>query len=138
MKGKFFIDTNILVYSFESSDKGKKARDLITQALLDHSGIISYQVVQEFINVATRKFKVPMKTEDLSRYLKEVLFQLLEVYSSQELFISALDVSERWKYGYYDSLIIAAALSAECKVIYSEDLQEGQKIYGTTIINPFV
>jgi len=79
-----------------------------------------------------------MLPEDLKRYLKQVLYPLLSVYSSQELYLSALDISERWQYGYYDSLIIAAALSIDCEILYSEDLQHEQKVFGLQIINPFI
>ena len=138
MSAKHFLDTNIIVYSFESSEKGERAQSLIKEALIEGTGHIGYQVIQEFINVATKKFSVPMLPEDLKRYLKQVLYPLLSVYSSQELYLSALDISERWQYGFYDSLIIAAALSIDCEILYSEDLQHGQKVFGLQIINPFI
>ena len=138
MSAKHFLDTNIIVYSFESSEKGERAQSLIKEALIEGTGRIGYQVIQEFINVATKKFSVPMLPEDLKRYLKQVLYPLLSVYSSQELYLSALDISERWQYGFYDSLIIAAALSIDCEILYSEDLQHEQKVFGLQIINPFI
>ena len=98
---------------------------------------MSYQVIQEFVNVASKKFSEPIKIEDIRHYLRQVLFPLLSVYSSQELYMSALDISERWQYSFYDSLIIAGALSIDCKILYSEDLQDGQKIYGLQVVNPF-
>ena len=59
MKDRFFLDTNIIVYSFDSNavEKQKKARELIAESLSSGNGIISVQVVQEFLNVATKKFK---------------------------------------------------------------------------------
>lgn len=137
MSDRYFLDTNIIVYSFESSEKGKRSKKLIKDALTSGRGHVSYQVVQEFINVATRKFSVPMKTDDVRLYLRQVLFPLLTVYSSQELYFSALDISERWQFSFYDSLIIAGALSVDSKTLYSEDLQDGQKVYGLQIVNPF-
>lgn len=71
-------------------------------------------------------------------YLDNVLNRLWEVYPTQKLFHNALDISERWQYSFYDSLIIASAREASCSILYSEDLQHRQKIYSLEIINPFV
>ncbi len=138
MSVKHFLDTNIIIYSFESTEKGERAKALVKEALTIGTGHISYQVVQELINVSSKKFKVPMKTEDIKKYLRHVLYPLLSVYSSQDLYLSALDISERWQYSFYDSLIIASALSIDCEILYSEDLQHGQKVFGLQIINPFI
>ena len=138
MNAKYFLDTNIMVYSFEKSAKAKTAQSLIHEGLANNTAAISYQVVQEFINVASRKFKTPLKETDLTLYLDRVLIPLWSVYSSPELIKSALEIKGRWQYGFYDALIIASALSSNCPILYSEDLHHGQKIYGTEIINPFI
>ncbi len=140
MRDKYFLDTNIFVYSFSSEDKDKrlKSHDLITNALANRYGCISYQVIQEFINVATRKFVTALTIADCRKYLSSVLVPLCEIYSGEWLYFQALEISERWKYSFYDSLIITAAISAECSVIYTEDLQHGQKIQDLEIINPFL
>lgn len=140
MNDKFFIDTNILVYTFDNTDlkKQNKSKEIISTALEKSTGIISYQVIQEFLNVSTRKFKSPLSSTDSQRYLNIVLEPLCEVFSSIELFHQALEIMERWQYSFYDSLIISAAIKADCKLIYSEDLQHKQKIHTLTIINPFI
>ena len=140
MSDKFFIDTNILVYSFDNANPTKCsiARRVIEQALTDNNGVISYQVVQEFLNVATRKFVMPLCVEDAKAYLNRVLEPLCEVYASMELYEHALDISQRWQYSFYDALIIAAAVRSGCSRLYSEDLQHGQKIQQLEIFNPFV
>jgi len=66
------------------------------------------------------------------------LFPICEVFPSEKLYISALDIREKWKFSFYDSLIIAAAVEANCKILYSEDLQHNQKIYDLTILNPYL
>ena len=138
MKDKYFLDTNIIVYSFEPSFKEKKniSDELILKALKG-KGCISFQTIQEFLNVAIRKFELPLKPEDLRTYLEGVLLPVCEVFPSKELYFSSLEIQERWKFSFYDSLIIAAALESNCKVLYSEDLQHGQKIYELTILDPF-
>jgi predicted nucleic acid-binding protein len=74
MSDRFFLDTNIFVYSFDRSAvmKAQKATQLIRNALKTQKGIISYQVVQEFFNVALRKFFEPMKADDAEQYLGTV------------------------------------------------------------------
>lgn len=140
MNDKFFIDTNIIVYTFDQSDRKKQklSKEIIIQAIENSTGIISYQVIQEFLNISTTKFKSPLSILDCQRYVNTILEPLCEVFSSIELYHQALDIMERWQYSFYDSLIISAALKAECKIIYSEDLQHKQKIRNLTIINPFI
>ena len=139
MNDRYFLDTNIIIYSFDESDpvKQKIAQNLIETGLKVNHTIVSYQVVQEFINVAIRKFTVPMSHRDCKLFADNVLSQFWEVYASRQLVNSALDISERWQYSFYDALIIASALEASCTVLYSEDLQHSQKIYNLQIINPF-
>ena len=140
MKDKFFLDTNIFVYSFDLKNKNKRniANDIIKNALSSQKGCISYQVVQEFLNVSLKKFKTPLTFQDCQYYLNTVLDPLCEVYAGVGLFMNALEVSDKWKYSFYDSLIIAAALGSKCKILYSEDLQHQQKIQDLEIINPFI
>ncbi len=140
MNGRAFLDTNILVYTFDDRDPGKReaARTMVESALRDRTAIISFQVIQEFLNVATRKFATPLTETDSALYLEKVLNPLCEVHSSIDLYKDALDIQDRWKYGFYDSLILAASLAGNCEILFTEDLQHGQKIRDITIINPFL
>ncbi len=140
MSDKYFIDTNIVVYSFDPNDQRKQdiAQELIQNALQEQTGCISSQVIQEFLNVSTRKFKPPLSHPDSLRYLNTVLAPLCEVFTSLDLLRRTIEVSERWQYSLYDSMIITAALQANCAALYSEDLQHGQQIESLTIVNPFV
>lgn len=140
MKDNFFLDTNILVYSFDQSQPQKQSisKKLINEALTQKTGNISYQVIQEFLNIASRKFVTPLSLEDCEIYLSNVLEPLCSVFSSPELFHHALEISSRWKFSFYDSLIVAAALSLNCKILYTEDLQHNQKIENMIIVNPFL
>jgi len=139
MSGKFFLDTNILVYTFDSTvpDKQQIARQLVSTALQSQQGVISYQVVQEFLNVATRKFATPLTAVDAAIYLNKVLTPLCECFPCMTYYAKALEISEQWKFSLYDSLIITAAIESECDTLYTEDLQHKQMIQGLTIINPF-
>ncbi|RXK87677.1 PIN domain-containing protein [Chlorobaculum sp. 24CR] len=140
MSGNYFLDTNIIVYSLDQANPSKKevATGLIRSALQGGKGGISAQVVQEFINVATKKFEVPFSVADCRKYLDSVLAGLCRVNTTIDLCRVALDVKERWGYSYYDSLIVAAALQADCDTLYSEDLHNEHNIMGLRIVNPFV
>lgn len=99
--------------------------------------MISWQVVQEFLDVSTQKFQVHLNSEDAKVYLQKVLHPLCQVFPDSEIYNNALDISRRTNYSFYDSLIIAGALRGECGLLYSEDLTSGQQIDSLKIINPF-
>ena len=139
MSGRFFLDTNIFVYDFDVSEprKTKRASALIRRAINSKRGVVSYQVVQEFLNLVFKKFAKPMPALEAERYLFSVFRPLLSVHSSPRLFLKAIELREAHRLSWYDSLIVAAALEAECETLYSEDLQAGKKVEGLRIENPF-
>ena len=140
MSGRFFLDTNIFVYTFDAHapTKAKKATQLIRRAADTGEGIISYQVVQEFFSVAFRRFPQPLSVAEAEQYLITVLRPLLAVHSSPAIYFEALRIVEKHKLSWYDSLILAAAVEGQCEKLYSEDFQDGRKIEGLRIENPFV
>jgi len=140
MSARYFLDTNVFVYSFDRRSPGKQRRsiDLIHTALSSGEGVISTQVVQEFLNVATRKFRVPMKAKDARVYLRQVLNPLCQVFPDLALYESCLEIQKRTKFSFYDSLILAAGISAGCSRLYSEDLQANREIDGIEITNPYI
>jgi predicted nucleic acid-binding protein len=139
MSGRFFLDTNIFVYLFDAAarEKSERARQLLEEAIGTRRGIVSYQVVQEFFNVALRRFVSPLTTIEAEHFLATVFLPLLTVHSSPGLFLKALQLSNAFHFSWYDSLVIAAALEGNCDVLYSEDLQQDQNIEGMRISNPF-
>jgi predicted nucleic acid-binding protein len=139
MSADLFLDTNVLIYQLDTRDERKHqiAENLINQALATEGACISFQVVQECLNTVLRKAEVRLDVVDARSWLDTVLVPLVRVAPSPALYRRGLDVQERWKYGFYDSLIVAAALEAGCKRLLSEDLQHGQRIEGLRIENPF-
>jgi predicted nucleic acid-binding protein len=139
MSAKFFLDTNIFIYSLGGTpaSKARRAVQLVREAIDSRNGIISYQVAQEFFNVAFRRFAPPMTVAEAEQYLASVFRPMLAVQSSQALLADGLRLHERYRLSWYDSLIIAAALEAECGVLYSEDMHHGQKFGHLRIDNPF-
>ncbi len=137
MPAEKFFDSNVFVYLFERTDLPKylRAETLVRENLTNGTGCISYQVVQETLNVVTRRAGV--ESHRVDQLLREILFPLWEIYPTPELYRSGLQIRTRYGFSFYDSLIVAAALEAGCSQLYSEDMQDGQRIEGLTIRNPF-
>jgi len=140
MSDRFFLDTNIFVYSFDRSapQKAKKAEQLIGKALTTRKGVVSYQVVQEFFNVAFRRFSLPMQAAEAEQFLSTVFRPLLSIQSTAGLYSEALRVYANKGLSWYDSLIVSAAMQANCDLLLSEDLQHGRKFGNLQVLNPFL
>jgi predicted nucleic acid-binding protein len=140
MSDRFFLDTNIFVYSFDQSAavKARKAAQLIREAVSTRKGIVSYQVVQEFFNVALRRFSQPMRHADAEQYLATVFRPLLGVHSSPALYAEALQLQAQSGLSWYDSLIVSAAVQARCDFLFTEDLRHGQRFGNLRVANPFI
>jgi len=127
-----FLDTNILIYAQEHGTKGEIARDAILTG-----GVISVQVLNEFVSVLRRKFGfewdvVEEAVADVRTALDTV--RPMDVSTHAE----ALALARSYGLNFYDALIVAAALEAGCDTLLTEDLQAGQRIEGLTVVNPFV
>jgi len=140
MSDRCFLDTNILIYSLDQSSPSKqdRARRLVTDGATSKRGVISYQVVQEFVNVALRKFQGVVLRPDLDSFLQGVLFPMMAVPSSPWLFLDALRLYDSISVSWYDALIVAAALQGKCQILYSEDLQHGRRFGDLVVENPFL
>ena len=127
----------MFIYLFDETNEGKRRRaeDVVYRALAEGTGCISFQVVQETLNVATRKLDASLT--DARRLLDDVLAPLWRIDPSVSLYRRGLDVQARHRFAFYDSLIVAGALEAGCRTPYSEDLQHGQRIDELTIVDPF-
>ena len=138
MSAEYFLDTNVIVYLFDETDADKRRQSgtLVKESLERGTGCISYQVVQETLNVVT--YKIGVQPEAVRRLLDEVLIPLWQVNPTGSLYESALSLQSRYGFSFYDSLIVAGTLEAGCSRLYSEDMQHGQQIQGLTILNPFV
>ena len=134
MSGKFFLDTNIVVYLYSADEPEKRAAAL---ELIDQNNpIISTQVLSELANTLSRKFHLPF--EVVAQAVSEVRDSCTVFPVMPETISHALDLANKYRYSYYDSLILAAALSAGCSTLFTEDMQHGQIIEGVlTVQNPF-
>jgi predicted nucleic acid-binding protein len=140
MSARCFLDTNIFIYSIDRRDpaKERKAAKLIRDNLSSLKGVVSFQVVQEFFYVATTRLLAPMSPAEAQLYLEGVFTPLLRVHSSTALYAEAIAMQSRYKLSWYDSLMVCAALLAECTILYSEDMQHGQRFGALQIQNPFL
>ena len=133
MPAKAFFDTNVLIYAIAQND----ARGPRAEALLAAGGVVSVQVLNEFVSVTRRKLRLPWK--DVAEALDAIRVlcpsPIPITISTHE---RALKIAEVRSYEIHDALIVAAALEAGCGTLFSEDLQHGQVIDGKlTIRNPF-
>jgi len=136
MPVRSFLDTNVLVYLDDASSavKQKLAYELFAKHLRDRSGYISLQVLQEYFATATRKLKV---APEVARRKVELYAALHVVSPSLEDILAAIDIHRVTRVSFWDGLILRAAQKAECKVLYTEDLQNGKVFDGLRVVNPF-
>ncbi|HEX4769687.1 MAG TPA: PIN domain-containing protein [Bryobacteraceae bacterium] len=127
-----FFDTNILIYTLAQDD----SRASIARNLLKCGGIISVQVLNEFVTAARRKLKLSWNEihEALGSIREFCLTPAPITIATHE---RALQIAQRDGYSFYDSLVIAAALENSCDKLYTEDLRDGQVIEGLSVRNPF-
>ena len=127
-----FFDTNVLLYLL-SKDTAKADR---AEALLASGGVVSIQVLNEFASVASRKLAmtIPEIREILSTIQGVCIVKPLDIETHK----LGLELAERYGFSIYDGMIVAAAVRAECTILYTEDLQQGQMIAKLQIRNPFV
>lgn len=129
---KAFFDTNVLVYALSNDPKQSLA-----EKSLSEGGYVSVQVLNELVHVLLRKQKQPWAVIDDAL---AVVLNAVEppVALTLSLHRDAYEIAKASRIGIYDALIIAAALKAGCDILYSEDLNHGQRFAGVTITNPFL
>lgn len=134
MPDKIFVDSNIIIYAY-SVDEPKKMT-IARNILLSDETILSTQTINEFINVTTRK-KMLNNVEILE--VVDDLFRLFTIETiDQQVIQKALSIADKYHYSYFDSLMLASALQAECLILYSEDMQHNHVLEKKLkIINPF-
>ncbi len=136
MNAKIFFDTNVLVYLY-SEDELEKQAQIITPIKNTENRWISTQVLNELSNTLRRKFK--LEYADIANVITEIRDNFEIITVQIETIERALKIAEKYRYSYYDSVIIAAALESSCELLYSEDMQHKQIIEGQLqIINPFL
>ncbi|MHB1987557.1 MAG: PIN domain-containing protein [Acidimicrobiales bacterium] len=135
---RVFIDTNILVYSYDA-DAGQKhdmARSLLKDLWVSRTGALSTQVLQEFYVTVTRKM-----TRPLNRLAAREIVDTYRAWPVQrpdvDDVIAASELEEHHQLSFWDALVIVSAQRSGARTLFSEDLQDGQRFGELTITNPF-
>jgi predicted nucleic acid-binding protein len=137
MNARVFIDTNVLVYAFDidAGDKQAVANNILRDLWDAGSGSLSMQVLQEFYSTVTRKLATPLP-KDKARLIVDHFARWCIATTPEEI-KQAFRIEDEAKIGFWDALIVAAAIKSGAKRILSEDLNHGQTIAGILIENPF-
>jgi predicted nucleic acid-binding protein len=134
MSAKAFFDSNVLIYAMVSGDSRREQ----AQQLVAQGGVISVQVLNEFVAVARRKMRMPWEGLIVALDAVRILFPS-PVSITLDTHEAALKIAQQYGFGIYDAQIAASALEANCSILYTADLQDGQLIdEQLTIRNPFL
>lgn len=136
MTAPVFVDTNVLVYCFDSANPAKlqAAREWRAELWKSRLGRVSFQVLQEFFWVGTQKW--PMLRKEIQAEIRD-LFDWQPVLVDSLLLLNSWKVQDRYKISFWDALIVAAAKAASCRYLLTEDLQAGQEMDGVVVVSPF-
>jgi predicted nucleic acid-binding protein len=134
MSDRAFFDSNVLIYAMVSGDsRRERAQQLVAQG-----GVISVQILNEFVAVARRKMGMPWEDVIEALHSVRILFPS-PVSITLDTHEAALKIAQRYGFGIHEAQIVSSAIEANCSTLYSEDLQDGQVIdEQLTIRNPFV
>lgn len=135
---KVFVDTNVLIYAYNISAGGKHeaAVKIMDELWRSGQGSLSTQVLQEFFVVVTKKIPCPLDIKSAKDIIKDML-KWDVVINNGECILEAINIHKRYKYSFWDSMIIGAAIRADAGLLLSEDLSDSQVIEGVKIKNPF-
>jgi predicted nucleic acid-binding protein len=127
-----FFDTNVIIYTITDDPRGDAAR-----ICLSDGGVVSAQVLNEFVRVARKKLRLDWAIiETALDELRALVDEVRPVALSTHEF--ALSFAKRDGIDIYDALILAAAIEAGCATLFSEDFQHGRRFGELTIVNPFL
>ena len=132
---KCFIDSNLIIYLY-AGDNDIKRNTLLSMLDIENESFISQQVINETCNILIKKFNLK------KRSVEKVVLELSEAFgilkATLKTTLKTLELHQKFKYSFWDSMILATAIENNCNIVYSEDMQHGQKIGNKlTIINPF-
>ncbi len=136
---RVFIDTNLWAYRLDKreADKARRIAGWLHALAREHEIVVSTQVLIELRAVLTRKFKPPMSPRNVRAAL-EALAQFDVVATDANLVLDAHEMAEREQLGWFDALIVEAAIRSGCERLYSEDFSHGRTVADLTILNPFL
>lgn len=135
-----FVDTNILIYAYDtsSSEKHLIAQRILESLWITQNGVVSTQVLQEFYVNVTQKMAQPMSPEQAYNIMKKYVSVWRVHTNTPETILLAVKTQMQYKLSFWDALIMAAAIQSKAEVLLTEDWNHGQIVEGITIQNPFI
>lgn len=134
---RVFVDTNIFVSQFDHREPAKRLRAWKVMDEGEHEVIVSTQVLLEFFNVLTRRFRDQVSTEQAKLAISGLL-RLQVVGSDTDLVLRAIDTATRYQLSIWDAMVVEAAAQAGCEELWTEDLNTGATLRGVRIVNPLL
>ena len=133
-----FVDTNVLVYARDTSDRDKhrRARDWMTDLWESGSGRLSMQVLEEYYVTVTRKLRPGLAKNDARDDVEDLLAWGPLVIDARAL-EAAWSVEQRFGLSFWNALVAGAAILTGCEHLLTEDLQDGMQLESVTVVNPF-
>lgn len=139
MSDKCFVDTNIMVYAHDLSAGAKhdRAEQVVEELWESGRGVLSTQVLQELCVNLRRKVRHPLSFDEI-RFLIRDYSTWQIITNTPDSVLYALDTEARYRISFWDAMILQAAESSGCSILYSEDLANGQKYGALTVVNPLL
>ena len=139
MTGKVFVDTNVLVYCRDASepDKQEHAQAWLSALWERRTGRLSFQVLQEFYVTVTAKLALGLSPESARLNVRQLL-AWKPVTVDDRLLEEAWRLQDRYRFPWWDALIVAAAQISACGYLLSEDFQDGMEMGDLKVLNPFL
>lgn len=134
-----FLDTNILIYAFDIStgEKHQKASKLLEELWVEENGCISIQVLQEFYVNVTRKALQALEPVQAAAIIRDLSNWKVHRPVTEDI-LAAISIQQKYQISFWDAMIIRSAKESNCKILYSEDLSNGQNYGGVKVSNPFL
>ena len=139
MTDKILIDTNVLVYGFENSDKFKQEKSMlvIEKSAVENNVFVSVQNMAELARVLTEKVKIKVPANITQMYLLKMGNLFRRIFYDEFTIMNALDISEKYKLHFFDALLVATMKENGIKTIITENDKDFEKIPFIKAVNPF-
>ena len=136
VKGRFSLDTNILIYAVDrdAGERHKRSKEIVARAAL-HDCVLTVQALAEFFHATTRKNLLALS--HAGTFVRDWIDVFRVVSATDTAFINAIEGVEEHRLAFWDALLWATARQSGCSAIISEDMQDGRRLGGVEIINPF-
>ena len=134
-----FVDTNVLIYAHDESAgvKHEAAKQLLTELWKNRTGYVSLQVLQEFYVNVTQKVAKPLASEVAAEIIANLGAWPVHRPEIQDV-LDAIGLQNRFQISFWDAMILTSAIALGCEIVWSEDLNPGQRYDTVVVKNPFV